>query len=117
MVEASVRRVPPLVEWAQQTLERLPQLPRRTSPAKTERAQSVVRAGLVIAGGHYQVLTQVPVVFDVPFPPIVREVLSWFDFINLPIVEMLRPECWSAAAAAAAAASPRRARCGSRCCP
>ena len=53
-------------------------------------------AGLIIAGGHYQVLTQVPVVFDVPFPPIVREVLSWFDFINLPVVEMLRPECWSA---------------------
>ena len=42
-------------------------------------------------------LTQVPAVFDVTFPPLVREVLSWFEFINLPVVEMLRPECWSAA--------------------
>ena len=85
-----------LVGWAQQKLKRL--YCRRCTQKNesgVKRAESLVRAGLVIAGGHYQVLTQVPVVFDVPFPPIVREVLSWFDFINLPVVEMLRPECWS----------------------
>jgi alpha-tubulin suppressor-like RCC1 family protein len=51
------------------------------------------KIGIVLA--FYQVVLITPLSYEFRYPPAVVRLVDWLSVINLPVVELFHPECWS----------------------